>query len=665
MSASTTHPVDVAALTERGPIADLWARVAGRLVRGRGDIALGALDALFIAVGSAVALLLRYDFSVPDQAWSNFTAYIPISIGAVLAANFGWGLYGQLWRHASLYEARHLAQSGITAIVVLVAVDLFPRPVPISVAIMGPVLATFLMGLVRFQSRLFAFQRGAAEGGMRVVVVGAGDAGASLVADMLRSPRAGLRPVAVLDDDPIRHGRAFMGVSVAGGIDDLESVVKRTGAHMVVFAMTNADQATIRRAAAQAERSDVAMKIVPGISSAMRGNVSLRDVRDLRIEDLLGRDQVVTDLESVGSMLAGQRVLITGAGGSIGSEIARQVHAFLPASLVLLDHDETHLHEVAAVLDGDHVVQSLADVRSLTQMRRVFALHRPTVVFHAAAHKHVPLLESHPTEAVSTNVIGTANVLDAAREAGVERLVFVSTDKAVYPSSVMGASKRIGEQLVISRAPQGAAYCAVRFGNVLGSRGSVVPTFVRQIDAGGPVTVTDRRMTRFFMSITEAVQLVLQAAALAQPRRNGEGGSVFMLDMGEPVVIHDLAERMIRLSGRRPGEDIEIRITGIRPGEKLAEELHTLDEQESPTAHPSIRRVTPVTIDPTELESSLVDLELRAIELDDARCVELLLGLAGADADTTPTTDSDISTEINRESVFNGANLPQTFHEVN
>ena len=336
-------------------------------------------------------------------------------------------------------------------------------------------------------------------------------------------------------------------------------MVEHTGANLAVFAMTNAPQETIRRAAAAAEEADVALKIVPGISSAMNGGISLRDIRDVQIEDLLGREEIATDLDAVRAILTGRRVLITGAGGSIGSEIARQVFACDPERLILLDHDETHLHDVAGELRDDSVVQVLADIRNRRQMHAVFDEHRPNVVFHAAAHKHVPLLEAHPTEAVMTNVVGTSNVLDAAGEVGVERLVAISTDKAVYPSSVMGASKRISEQLVIARTPPSAAYCAVRFGNVLGSRGSVVPTFMRQIEAGGPVTVTDPRMTRYFMSIEEAVQLVLQASTLAEA---GSGGEVFMLDMGEPVLILDLAERMIRLSGRQPGTDIEIEIIG-------------------------------------------------------------------------------------------------------
>jgi FlaA1/EpsC-like NDP-sugar epimerase len=318
-------------------------------------------------------------------------------------------------------------------------------------------------------------------------------------------------------------------------------------------------------------------------------------------------------------------VLITGAGGSIGSEISRQVLACDPERLVLLDHDETHLHDIAGELRDDVVVQSLADIRNKAQMMAVFAEHQPSVVFHAAAHKHVPLLEAHPTEAVMTNVVGTSNVLEAARSVNVERLVAISTDKAVYPSSVMGASKRIAEQLVIARTPEGASYCAVRFGNVLGSRGSVVPTFMRQIENGGPVTVTDPRMTRFFMSIEEAVQLVLQASALTEAE---SGGEVFMLDMGEPVLILDLAERMIRLSGRQPHTDIQIEITGVRPGEKLAEELIALDESQAPTVHPSVSRVIPVAIERERLQLGFVELEKLAIGLSSNECGAKLRRLA-------------------------------------
>ena len=603
----------------------LWARVASRTVQMRSDLVIVVVDVLLAAMAYTAMLVLRFDGSVPNTYWTSFGRFLPFALTIVVLANWAIGLYGQLWRHASIHEARRLVLSGSIITGALFLLEALERRMPLSVVFTGSVLATFLMALLRFQSRLFSFRRATEQEGLRVVVIGAGDAGASLVADMLRSPRAGFRPVAVLDDDAARHGRTFMGLGVLGGIDQLPEVVKATGAHLAVFAMTNAPQLTIRRAAAAAEAADVALKIIPGMGSAMRGGASLRDVRDVRIEDLLGREQIVTDLEAVTAMLRGRRVLVTGAGGSIGSEIARQVARCSPERVILLDHDETHLHDVAAGLDGP-IVQVLADIRNRRQMNAVFKTHRPTVVFHAAAHKHVPLLEAHPAEAVQTNVLGTSNLLDSALEVGVERFVMISTDKAVYPSSVMGASKRICEQIVINRAPEHAAFCAVRFGNVLGSRGSVVPTFMRQIEAGGPVTVTDRRMTRFFMSIEEAVQLVLQAGALANPNT---GGEVFMLDMGEPVQIYDLAERMIRLSGRKPGTDIEIRISGIRPGEKLAEELMALDERESPTAHPSIRSVAPIAIDPDVLENGVLELGHHGIELHDERCRSLLHRLAG------------------------------------
>ncbi|HET7486618.1 MAG TPA: nucleoside-diphosphate sugar epimerase/dehydratase [Acidimicrobiales bacterium] len=570
----------------------------------RGDVMLGALDAVLIAAAFAAVLVLRFDFRVPNHHWRQFWRFLPVGLAVSLAANWAWGLYGQLWRHASIHEARRLLLAGATTSAVLVGLELgVRRSVPYSVITLGVGLGTFLCGALRFQSRLFSFQRRSADGpGLRVVVIGSADAGAALVREMQHSPRAGLVPVAVLDVDPRRHGRSFLGLRIEGGIDDLPAVARRTDAHQAVLAMSSVDQATVRQAAAAAEEAGVALKIAPGMATTVGNRVSIRDVRDLRIEDLLGRKQVVTDLDGVRRLLEGKRVLVTGAGGSIGSEISRQVSACDPAALVLLDHDETHLHDTATTVHGG-CHQVLADIRDRGLMLHVFAEYRPEIVFHAAAHKHVPLLEAHPCEAAATNVLGTANVLEAAEGVGVEGLVFISTDKAVVPSSVMGASKRVGEQLVLEKAPEGARYCAVRFGNVLGSRGSVVPTFMRQIAAGGPVTVTDPAMTRFFMSIEEAVQLVLQAAALAK------GGELFMLDMGEPVRILDLAERMIRLSGREVGKDIEIRVTGVRPGEKLVEELRDSDEEAFPTIHPSIMRVQPLPTPTHLLGMGLVELE--------------------------------------------------------
>jgi FlaA1/EpsC-like NDP-sugar epimerase len=620
-----------------GRVESLWARLARRAARLRSDLLLAVLDAALLTASYVAVLILRFDGKVPNHHWEKFWVFLPGGLAVALLSNWAWGLYGQLWRHASIQEARRLLLAGMTTGTVLVARELlFRQLVPYSVVTLGVVLGTFLTGALRFQSRLFSFQRRSNDPpGLRVVVIGAGDAGAALVREMLRSPRAGLVPVAVLDEDPRRHGRSFMGLRIEGGIADLPRVAALTSAHQAVLAMSSVDQALVRRAASAAEQAGVALKIVPGMSSTVGNRVSISDVRDLRIEDLLGRKQVVTDLEGVRQLLQGRRVLVTGAGGSIGSEIARQVAACDPASLVLVDHDETHLHDAATSILHD-TVQVLADIRSRDRMVQVFAAHRPEIVFHAAAHKHVPLLEAYPCEAVSTNVVGTANVLEAAREVGVERLVFISTDKAVVPSSVMGASKRLGEQLVLSRAPAGARHCAVRFGNVLGSRGSVVPTFMRQIAAGGPVTVTDPAMTRFFMSIEESVQLVLQAAALAQ------GGELFMLDMGEPVRIMELAERMIRLSGRAVGTDIEIKVTGARPGEKLVEALRDADEAATPTIHPSITRVTPLEIPTSLLHMGLAELEAfaAAYRPDEARTLLFTLAEARVEPDAEKFRES-------------------------
>ena len=615
-----------------------WAGLARTAVRVRSDVVLGVLDALLVTAAFATVLVLRFDGEVPTHHWNRFWGFVPLGVAVSLASNWAWGLYGQLWRHASVQEARRILLAGASTMGVLVLLELaVRRSVPYSVVTLGVGLGLFLIGALRFQSRLFTFQRRSADQtGLRVVVIGAGDAGAALVREMLRSPRAGLVPVAVLDEDPRRHGRSFMGLRIEGGIDDLPGVAARTRAHQAVLAMSSIDQALVRRAADAAELAAVALRIVPGMSSTVGNRVSINDVRDLRIEDLLGRKQVVTDLDGVRGLMEGRRVLVTGAGGSIGSEISRQVAACDPASLILVDHDETHLYDAATSVTRP-TEQVLADIRNRELMLHIFETHRPEVVFHAAAHKHVPLLEAHPCEAALTNVVGTANVLEAAERVGVERLVFISTDKAVVPSSVMGASKRLGEQLVLDQAPEGSRYCAVRFGNVLGSRGSVVPTFMRQISAGGPVTVTDPAMTRFFMSIEEAVQLVLQAAALA------EGGELFMLDMGEPVSILDLAERMIRLSGRELGKDIEIKVTGVRPGEKLVEELRDSDEAAFPTIHPSIMRVQPLPTPTDLLRMGMVELEAYASgrRPEEVRTLMFALAEARVKVESAGTAEGD------------------------
>jgi len=589
-----------------------WGRAARWAVGGRSDLALAVLDAVLFAVAFVIVLVMRFDGTVPQDMWAKVVAWIPFAVAVGVSCVWAFGLYGRVWRHASADEARGLLGASVAIVSILTGVELIRGDrVPWSVVILGTGLGMFLLGAARFQSRLFSFRRrSAGREGMRVIVIGAKDAGAALIAEMQKSPGAGLVPVAVIDPDPAVHGRLVLGVPVGGGLEDLPRVAETTGAHQAVLAMTSTTSELVRAVAESAERAGIALKIVGGIAGRMRGEAGIRSIRDLRIDDLIGREQVETDLEAVRAMLAGRRVMVTGAGGSIGSEIVRQVAACAPEALVALDHDESHLHDAAATV-AFPVVQLLADIRDRVAIDRAFDGHRPEVVFHAAAHKHVPLLEDHPSEAVLTNVAGTQHLLDAARRVGVERFVFISTDKAVEPSSVMGATKRLGEHLVLGEAPEGALHAAVRFGNVVGSRGSVVPTFMRQIEEGGPVTVTDPRMTRYFMSIPEAVQLVLQAATLA------DGGDLFVLDMGEPIRILDLAERMIRLAGMQVGTDIEVRVTGMRPGEKLVEELLAADEPAIPTVHPAVSRIAPNTAPASSLRAAVRGLTALATEQRD------------------------------------------------
>ena len=600
-------------------------RISQAVVRVRASVPLLPLDVLLATAAYSLVLLLRFNGDVPSEYWHSFRRFLPIAIVVHIAANWLAGLYGQVWRYASIAEARRVLAAGFGSGFVLFAVSFATtKPMPRSVIVLGALVVTYFLGGLRFQSRLFAFNRAMvrSDSGLRVAIVGAGKAAASIVREMLDHPNEGLLPVVVVDDDRRKHGLSLLGVPVVSGTDGLADAVKRFDAQQVVLAVTAADRALVERVATAAENAGVPLKVLPGVREVVRGEPTVKDVRDLRIEDLLGRKQVHTDLEAVRALLCGKTVLITGA-GSIGSEIARQVSQFEPARLVLFDHDETHLHDAAAGLDAP-TVQVLADIRDRNVVIEIFRRYMPDVVFHAAAHKHVPLLEDHPCEAVITNIVGTRNVVDAAIAVGVERFVFISTDKAVRPSSVMGASKLMGEQIVLASAPAGARFCSVRFGNVHGSRGSVIPTFARQIAAGGPVTVTHPDMTRFFMSVHEAVQLVLQASVFV------EGGEVFMLEMGEAVNIRDLAERMIRLSGHAVGTEIAIRINGPRRGEKLVEELCSPSEQAEPTAHPSILRLFPVPLPAGILDDGILRLTEFAKCRRDTDVSQLLFDLVTA-----------------------------------
>jgi FlaA1/EpsC-like NDP-sugar epimerase len=607
-----------------------WSTVAARSVRGPADVALGLLDAALLAMAYAVMLTLRYELDIPAGAWERWLRFLPVAIVVHLVVHRVAGLYGPVWQHASIHEAKRILSSGAVATSLLFGwVLIGTREVPLSVVLTGGLLATGLVGVLRFQSRLFAFRRRSLPDATRVLVVGAGASGAALVHEVARSGQPTIEIVALLDDDPRKIGRWIGGAQIVGPLADLVEAGQHYLADQVLLAIPSADSTLVRQVADATSELGVRLKVLPSVSEMMDSEPRLQDVRDLSIDDLLGRQPVSTDLDGVRRLISGKRVLVTGGGGSIGSEVVRQVADYGPAELLVLDRDETHLFDAMAAV-GDRGTPVLLDIRDRERLRQLLLERRPEIVFHAAANKHVPLLESHPSEAAATNVLGTDNLVAAAREADVAHLVFISTDKAVRPRSLMGASKRVGEQLVLSGAPHGRAWCAVRFGNVLGSRGSVVPTFVRQIQSGGPVTLTHPDMTRFFMSIPEAVQLVLQAAALASDRE------VFMLEMGEPVRIADLARRMISLAGLRVGTDIAIEVTGLRPGEKLTEELRAPDETAAPTVHPKVLRLHPTRTPAYRLRRLVEALAVGIEDRDEARVRDLLLSEVAVGSAATP-----------------------------
>jgi FlaA1/EpsC-like NDP-sugar epimerase len=444
-----------------------------------------------------------------------------------------------------------------------------------------------------------------------VLVVGAGVAG-GIVAEVLcgRSDRC-LQPVGFVDDDPSRQGTVIHGLPVLGTRYDIPALVEQYGIKEIIIAIPSAPGALVRQLVEICHRTGARLKILPGIYDLITGKIKVSAIREVQVEDLLGREPVSLNVEQIAGYLAGRQVLITGGGGSIGSELCRQIAGFKPGLVILIGHGENSIYDVEVSLREEFprlpLVTGIADVKDRCLMRRLFLKYRPDVVFHTAAHKHVPLMERCPEEAVKNNIFGTRSVAEAACHAGTGTFILVSTDKAVNPVGVMGATKRVAEMVVLEMNRRGKTrFAAVRFGNVLGSRGSVVPFFKRQIAGGGPVTVTHRHMVRYFMTVTEAAQLVIQAGSMAG------GGEIFILDMGCPVKIVDLARNLIRLSGFEPGSDIPIEFTGIRPGEKLAERLVAEGEGMAPTEHGRIFKVAS-----PERDFVLLEIMLEAMESAD------------------------------------------------
>lgn len=537
------------------------------------------------------------------------------------------GIYARYWRYASVEELISLVSSVVIAdvvtclaatIMIWLITGLFtlPRSIPFII----PFLAVPLLASPRLAARMWrvtmARRQRTRTSEQRVLIIGAGDAGAALAAEISDASHLGLQLVGFLDDDATKQRVSIRGARVLGMRANLPDVVIRNAVDLVIIAMPSASSALVRETVELCARANVPVKTLPGLQALISGHVTVGQLRNVQIEDLLQREPVQIDATAVNALLKGKCVLVTGGGGSIGGELCRQIWRCNPAVLIVVGHGENSVFEIEqellgnkpAAADAPKICSVIADIRFEDRVRAVFDQHKPDVVFHAAAHKHVPLMEDNPGEAISNNVLGTRNLARAAIATGVERFVMISSDKAVNPTSIMGASKRVAE-FVIHDAFHGqmtehkTLFSAVRFGNVLGSRGSVVLTFKKQIAAGGPVTITHPDITRYFMTIPEAVQLVLQAAVL------GNGGEVFVLDMGKPVKIVDLARDLITLSGYKPEKEIAICYTGLRNGEKLFEELFLPGESYQRTEHAKIFiAANASTFLPADLESRLVNL---------------------------------------------------------
>jgi FlaA1/EpsC-like NDP-sugar epimerase len=559
------------------------------------------IDAVLLAGLPFLCYALRLESLTWDPSNSR-TAVIfalvmtPLELAILLA----FGLYRRMWRFASVWELELIFAAGVCAAAVAWVIGALALPysgltsvrVPLSVLAMFSVFSIAIVAAPRLLLRIAGRRdhgRRATDGDRRVLIAGAGAAGEMVMKEIRANPQLGLTPVGFVDDDATKLGLRLANLPVLGTLEEIRKIAERERAQELVIAMPRAPGTTVRRVVRAAYDAGLRTRTVPGLFEILDGRVSVAALREVQIEDLLRRDPVQTDLEAVRRLAAGRTVLVTGAGGSIGSELCRQLVALEPSELILLGHGENPifeiLHELLPEEPKAQLTPIIADVRDRNRIYRIFQQYKPHAVFHAAAHKHVPLMEENVSEAVTNNVLGTRNVVDAAIACNTQHFVFISTDKAVRPTNVMGASKRVAECIVQNAAREhNRHFVSVRFGNVLGSRGSVVPTFLRQIQDGGPVTVTHPDMRRYFMTIPEAVQLVLQAGA------QGRGGELFMLDMGEPVRIVDLARDMIRLSGLEEGTDIEIEFTGVRPGEKLYEEMFFNDEIAEPTEHPKVLR---------------------------------------------------------------------------
>ena len=608
-----------------------------------GDVALTIVSVL----GS---FALRLDVGELPYYFPAVVLMCAVALALKIPTYFFFGLYRRLWIYASTGELRLITAavttasvltSGVMALLILTG-RVLPG-MPRSALGIDWLLSLVLIGGSRFALRILAEQSMSVQAtgkGKRTLVIGAGDAGALVVRELQKSSQLNLIPVGFLDDDPAKQKHTIYGVKVIGKVGDLPSMIDLHKVDIVIIAIPSAPGQLVRMVNDVCRTKGISSRTVPGVYELIGGKVSINRLREVDINDLLRREPVRVNDDAVGATLAEKRVLVTGAGGSIGRELCRQIARRNPAELVLLGHGENSIFEIFLELHEDYpdlvISPVIADVRDVQRLSQVFAQHRPQVIFHTAAHKHVPLMEVNIVEAITNNVLGARNVVRAALEHNIERFVLISTDKAVRPSSIYGATKRLAEMIVLHAAHESQrAFTVVRFGNVLGSRGSIIPIFKQQIANGGPVTITHPDMFRFFMTIPEAVYLVLQAASLEH------GSETFVLNMGQPIRILSLAEDLIRLSGLEPERDIEISYTGIRPGEKLVEELWDEGTPLIKTLHPDIFRLEGEASSPSlSLPQAIDSLAASALSGDTNAIVDLLDELIpGASIRESPQQD--------------------------
>lgn len=582
-------------------------------------------DIILVAVAFFLAFLLRFDFSVPSNQLALLKTFILPVLGAKLVIFYFTGLYRRMWRYASIRDFYVIILASIlgTLAVIVIIFFIYRAAFPRSVVALDGILTMALTMGARFAVR------GVRELGLKnifapaikpILIVGAGDTGETILREMLKRRELSYKPVGLIDDDHGKQGLRIHGVRVLGTRKNLRELINKYHIEEVIISMPAVSREVIRDIFFQCQEVGVKCRTLPGIYQMIDGMVSVELIKEVGVEDILGREPVRIDLKKVKSYISGKSVLVTGAGGSIGSEICRQISRMEPSSLIMVDQAEGSLFEIEQELLRESVFTSavaiVADITNRARTKAIFQRHEPSVVFHAAAYKHVPLMESNPVEAIVNNLISTKTVAELAIQSGVEKFVFISTDKAVEPVSAMGTSKALAEKLMRALAQDSSTkFVIVRFGNVLDSSGSVVPIFRRQIAQGGPVTVTHPDMTRYFMTIPEAIQLVIQAGSM------GKGGELFVLDMGEQVPILELARNMIRLSGLNPEKDIRIEFSGIRPGEKLHEKLFWDDEEALPTEQKRIWMVKNHRWDITGFTKDILELE-KAISTGDSKKIE-------------------------------------------